>query len=351
VFNSEFSGSQEGGWTTNPGSLKFNSWHHYVLTYNSSAIANVATFYLDGVANNGTPVQPASGTYNSDAGNTLVMGDYDPADAPADPLDGMLDDVRMYKRILSTTEITRLYQLGAQSSHAVNTSLATSNTLSKSSGGLVGWWTFDGKNMLQNIADSSGNGNNGHLVNFTSTTTVLGKIGQALSMSGMSVNTGHVEVPHVSAMDITGDITLAGWFKTTDPVNQFDSVIFAKTDGATNWDYEFGTTGQGANYGKVYFWASVFGGTVYRSTSAVTLNTQWHHIAVTRAGSVITFYIDGVAAGSASDGTALAATNFPLWFGNDQTIAFPSVKSFDDVRLYSRALSSTEVTRLYRLGQ
>ena len=37
--------------------------------------------------------------------------------------------------------------------------------------GLVGHWTFDGPDLLENAADRSGQGNTGYLVNFTSTTT------------------------------------------------------------------------------------------------------------------------------------------------------------------------------------
>src|SRR3989344_3083358 len=50
--------------------------------------------------------------------------------------------------------------------------------------GLVGYWTFDGPKMTSNVADSSGLGNTGYLKGQTSTTTVPGKLGQALSFDG-----------------------------------------------------------------------------------------------------------------------------------------------------------------------
>src|SRR3989344_1467692 len=50
--------------------------------------------------------------------------------------------------------------------------------------GLVGHWTFDGNKMLTNVADSSGQGNNGSLVGQAATTTVPGKVGQALQFDG-----------------------------------------------------------------------------------------------------------------------------------------------------------------------
>src|SRR3989338_2465947 len=49
--------------------------------------------------------------------------------------------------------------------------------------GLVGYWSFDGKDMAGNTAyDRSGQGNNGTLTN--GPTRAIGKIGQGLSFDG-----------------------------------------------------------------------------------------------------------------------------------------------------------------------
>ncbi|MDE2237220.1 MAG: hypothetical protein KGK30_04975, partial [Elusimicrobia bacterium] len=54
--------------------------------------------------------------------------------------------------------------------------------------GLVGWWTFDGKdtNWATGVTnDKSGGGNNGQLVSMSTTTSpVIGKVGQALKFNG-----------------------------------------------------------------------------------------------------------------------------------------------------------------------
>src|SRR3990167_8880079 len=56
--------------------------------------------------------------------------------------------------------------------------------------GLVGHWTFDGRDMGPNVRDRSGQGNHGNLVlgatGNTSTTTIPGKLGQALSFDGVN---------------------------------------------------------------------------------------------------------------------------------------------------------------------
>ena len=77
---------------------------------------------------------------------------------------GKIDDVRVYNRALSATEIKQLYNLGAAN-------VGHSNAMI--SNGLVGYWTFDGKDTnwtTGQTRDLSGNGNNGSLA-FMSTSS------------------------------------------------------------------------------------------------------------------------------------------------------------------------------------
>ena len=94
---------------------------------------------------------------------------------------GSIDDVRVYDHALSASEVAQLYHSGAAN-------VAHSNAMI--SNGLVGYWTFDGSatNWTTNTtADLSGNGNNGTIVSMSTTTSpVLGKIGQALNFDGSS---------------------------------------------------------------------------------------------------------------------------------------------------------------------
>ena len=99
------------------------------------------------------------------------------------PFGGAMDDVRLYNRAISADEIKRLYALG-NTTH-ISTTLDTKPNLDF---GLVGHWTFDGKDMYTNVKDTSGQGNNGDLIlgasGNTSTTTAPGKLGQALTFDG-----------------------------------------------------------------------------------------------------------------------------------------------------------------------
>src|SRR3989344_262596 len=59
------------------------------------------------------------------------------------PLDGVLDDVRFYNRVINTDEIKRLYRIGA--TLKINTDVSRDNP--DLNNGLVGYWSFDGKDM------------------------------------------------------------------------------------------------------------------------------------------------------------------------------------------------------------
>ena len=89
--------------------------------------------------------------------------------------------------------------------------------------GLVGHWTFDGRDMTVNARDTSGQGNNGSLSGFTSTTTIPGKIGQALNFDGTSqgVNLGNP----ASLPDGNSPFTFSAWIKPS--ANQ-DGIIVGK---------------------------------------------------------------------------------------------------------------------------
>lgn len=74
--------------------------------------------------------------------------------------------------------LTISYWLLAVSPVSALTSVNTSNK-NVVTNGLIGHWTFDGKNMTNATAtDMSGNGNNGTLINMTANSSkIAGKIG------------------------------------------------------------------------------------------------------------------------------------------------------------------------------
>ena len=83
------------------------AWVHFVLTYDASAGA--CRIYANSVlaADTTNPNNPAN-VNAANSQNFSIGARYDGASG----FSGELDDVRIYNRVLSAAEITRLYQLG-----------------------------------------------------------------------------------------------------------------------------------------------------------------------------------------------------------------------------------------------
>jgi hypothetical protein len=252
---------------------------------------------------------------------------------------GLIDEVRVYNRALSTAEIGNLYRMGGDT---INASQAGKNMT-----GLVGHWTFDGGANTKMIGtggtayDSSGNNNTGQI---SGATQVEGKLGQALSFKSSgdyikSTNLGD------AAMTENSPLTISAWFN---PKSNVGETYIAQ---------------RGSIYLTHYpdhnLFFGVLGGTqLYRLSTDNSINlNSWQHIVVTWDGSLnasnVHFYVNG----SAEDGTARDGVNPSdnssevLYIGNSYLHNRNLDSSLDDVRIYNRALSSTEIGDLYRMGR
>lgn len=102
-------GSTATGWTFNqnaPYSFSPGTWYNVVMTCDSAN--DKLTIYINGsVALTGT-IAPIT-AYSS---NQLVIGSY--GGGGAENFDGLIQDARMYSRVLSASEVQALYTAGAQ---------------------------------------------------------------------------------------------------------------------------------------------------------------------------------------------------------------------------------------------
>ena len=247
--------------------------------------------------------------------------------------DGILDDVRVYDRALSAEDVERLYGLGATT--RINRTITTNPDLED---GLVGHWTFDGKDMVDNVADRSGQGNNGILENFTSTTTKPGRIGQALEFDGSDDRTSHGSVFNTS----TEDFSVSVWVKTdVGYVDQGSSSngILAKGLGSPYWGIYFNSNNQ------PYFSIN----NVSNAGISTAINDgQWHHLVGIRSGDTLIIYLDTVRGTDGATTGTVGSGSF--YIGGDGSTARYFNGTIDDVRVYNRALSEDEVERIYGLG-
>ena len=225
--------------------------------------------------------------------------------------------------------------------------------------GLVGHWTFDGNKMLTNVGDSSGQGNNGSLIGQAATTTVPGKVGQALSFDGVddSVRIGIDEIG--SAINGSAAVTFSSWINYgTLTGGQYDNDIFvawANDPGSFVWINVRNDVG---NIGKLLIGGrSQTGDSFQETTSASALTSgKWHHVigVLNFTNDTITIYVDSIESINTSvsfgsntyvNGSKTTESDTIGVNGTTGNRYFPG--KIDDVRIYNRALSQAEITALY----
>jgi len=305
-------------------------WHQWVGTWSGTRTA----LYKDGIL---VDVGDADDTWTN---NTLIymMSDGDTGDTRF--LKGVLDEVRIYNRVLSATEISEHYQ-----------------GIFRNESGLVGLWHFS-EGAGTTTADSSDNGNTGTLQPTGSEPTwtfnppkVIGSGTQkyCLSFDGSNdyVDTGLTSNTTFS----NATFSVEGWFKTS--LTTLEGIM-GKTTGSSDAGFAIIIT---SNKFSLLFRQSGTGNTVVTRLSSSSVNDGvWHHFVViatedetTLANNVINIYIDGVLNQGALTQTALpasSATSVKIGVRGDSLSYFSGL--IDDVRIYSRALSVDEVLASYK---
>jgi hypothetical protein len=348
------------------GTFTNGGWHHIVTTFDR---AGNGVTYVDGAKLNhrdgraeipiatppndlGTPVgqavnigQDGKGTY-TDGGSVEVNG-------------GMIDDVAIWRRALSATEVAKVYELG-QAGQDVESKLITDD--------LVLHLTFDG-----NLTDTSGRGNNGTAVGAPG--FGAGQIGSSLVFTskkdGSSFN--YVTLGSPSDLNFSSNVnfSVSFWAKLTNWVgdpsfvankdwgsgNNRGWVIAADSDGRIQWN--LGGTLAGASGDRKD----------YDGPAGTFTNSGWHHIVATfdRASNAVT-YVDGVKLNH-RDGRAEVLIATPpndlatpagqaVNIGQDGKGTYTDGGSvevngglIDDVGIWRRVLSASEVAGIYQNGQ
>jgi hypothetical protein len=80
-------------------------------------------------------------------------------------------------------------------------------------------------------------------------------------------------------------------------------------------------------------------------------DTNWHHVAVTKSGTSVVFYVDGLAYPAPSPYTSVFNFNTDIAIGaRGDTLANSFLGSIDELSVYNRALSQSEIQAIYNAG-
>ena len=176
--------------------------------------------------------------------------------------------------------------------------------------------------------DASGYGNTGTVSNTTWTTS--GKYGSALVFNGSSAR---VTIPHSASLALTTGMTLEAWVYPTNVSAAWRDVIMKGSD-----EYYLEAT---SSSGPPAVAGSNLGGSLIGS-AALPINT-WSHLAGTYDGTTLRLYVNGVQVASRAQTGSIATTTNPLQIGGDSFFGQYFQGTIDEVRIYNRALTATEI--------
>ena len=198
--------------------------------------------------------------------------------------------------------------------------------------GLVAYYPFNG-----NANDASGNGNNGTVNGTILTTNRFGTPNSAYYFPG---NNDWISVPDAPSLDLTNGYTLSAWIN-------FEVGGIGAPRIADKFMYSFYTylNGNARSLGMY------FSDQTSLTTPTNLYAGQWYNVVSSYDLHQRKIYVNGDLVASDSCTFALIPNSLPLEIGRKPVYGYDNFKGIiDDVSVYNRALSDSEVQQLYSVG-
>ena len=209
--------------------------------------------------------------------------------------------------------------------------------------GLVGYWPFSG-----NANDISGNENNGVNNGATLTTDRSGEANKAYYFDG----TSFIDCGSSAQMAMTNNLTLSCWGKTS--YQSSNLCIAGRWSNVLN-PVPFGTPEYCIFFNNTGVSSCIVISTPpneYVSAPITYYDNQWHQYTMTYDGSINKIFIDGNLASQGNFSGNIQSFLNKFVVGTYTLARFPDLPNswigeIDDVGLWNRALTPSEITTLY----
>ena len=304
-------GGNAGSFTSTT-SFTLNEWQ--LVTITSNGTTNSGKLYR-----NGSLVASGLGTSTTFGSTQFIIGG-NPSGGGSSVFPGSIDDLRIYNRALSASEIVQLY---------AGSPLQNCDQTCKI------WLKFDdnaGTTTKDSVGTYPGTLNG-------STTWTTGNFASAVNLDG---STGYASVPDLG---ITAG-TLDMWINPASVSG--DQRLFAQGSGATTQAGHIALNQSSGENGSLWIWD----GSAWQrlSSDGKVKSGQWNQIVVSNNGGTATAYINGtqqLTAAVAFNFSGIAANIGGKFLG---TTGGTFNGSVDDFRVYSRMLAPEEVAEQWRQG-
>ncbi|MEL7497637.1 MAG: LamG-like jellyroll fold domain-containing protein [Planctomycetota bacterium] len=194
-------------------------------------------------------------------------------------------------------------------------------------------------------ADSTVNNNDGTLTNSPAWDSDAAVGSYSLNFDGdASANNAFVNVADDPTLDFSGDFTVAFWYNSntaqannTRIVGSHDGndgfTVHANADGSLNFFL------QGSNDSATQ-----------TQTGGFINDDTWHHVVAVRSADSLRLYVDKYTSGVTATTFGTVDPSAPFTLGAASSTVSDFEGKLDDVRIYTRALTASDVDELYALG-
>jgi hypothetical protein len=284
------------------------TWIHTVCTVTSNGDTE---FWINGVLED---TNTSNGLNWGSSGGTFEISE-------TGRFTGQIDDFRIYNRTLSEDEINALYQMRSPRRQT--------NELDK---GLVGHWTMDDADTSGGMLyDSSAYGNHATL-NGDIVTGVSGKVGGAYTLDESN---DYLTITNSSELENPDSFTLSTWINPNTVSG--DNLVAGKDQSYKLY----------LSNGTLDLYDGNASSFAIRGNETISTN-NWTHIVYTYDSSELVGYINGVQ-DTITSYTANFGTGGKIAIGADPSSVSNQLfgGEIDDVMIYNRALSESEINRIY----
>jgi len=309
------------------------TWYNVCFTRDDST--NVTNFYVNGSLQD-TETVSVSSSYPSNA--TGVIGDLNYSAGLNYNWLGKIDQVRVFNKALSASEITTLY----------NETTTTANTLQVlGDTSCVAAYTFEGNaNDLDTTTPENGTASN-VIYDYSGTTSNVTYATGKFNKSAVFNTNGLITVS--SALPWTNSFSISMWLKPSSGLSASNYYIPFYQKG-----YDSGIGGVGLAfyiYGYTLRpWVGTIGGSYYNifNTGTLTAN-QWNHVVLTRNyGVAWELFLNGSSLGTyTAQGLTNDFSDTEYYFGGYFGGYYGYIGEIDQARIFSKALSRGEINNLY----
>jgi hypothetical protein len=317
------------------------NWHHVVCVVDRTN--DIAYFYIDNIKDVNTG---DTSSHPADCTNTGDLVALNRAVSDTSPFDGKFTFLKIFKRVLSRTEINFLYRYPDGKPFLTDIDISTN---------LIGYWPFNEGTGLVTTEDYSGYGNDG---TFTGTWIAADWERSFINTSCLrfygSSATSYIVITDSDPIDDLGNgsFSISFWMRAKDTVPlTFGNIISKVLDADNRIIIRSNGTSQNISFEIAKSGTSV--DTVFNST---VFTTGYNHVVIIadRATDKALMYVNGVLDSVEGDLSTLpddCSNTSNLSFGARNDGVSPYEGLIDEIRIYNTTLTTDQIEYLFERPQ